>query len=379
VSALSRFFMYWRTIVVRDREIVDAVVHPEHRGPSPELRAALDAWPGARYWAEDDGEGRLILIRRLVPPPPERWWLHAALFLATFGTVWMGGAAIAGASLAVPFVADPALQSRLLLDWLADLRPGLGFAIALIAIILAHELGHYVVARRYAINTSPPYFLPCPPMFNLIGTFGAFIRLRSPIVDRRQLLDVGAAGPWAGFVVSLAVLAIGLGQSGVVAGDGAAQVLGVGTRQIYLGDSVIMFLVRELWGSDGTLMLSPIAFAGWVGLFITMLNLLPLGQLDGGHVLYALLGDRQRRVGGSIFVAMIALGLLQLRGVLPGGFVVGFFWLAWAVLVLILGHGRLAHPAVLDRHRPLPRRRRWLGWATLALFAATFTPAPFHG
>ncbi len=369
VSTLSRFFVYWRTIVVRDREIVDAVVHPDHRGPSRELRAALDAWPGPSYWADDDGEGRLILIRALAKPQSERWWLHAGLFLATFGTVWMGGALIAGSPVGIPFGRDLFLLGPRLAEWFHDLRPGLGFAVALMGMLLAHEAGHYVLAKRYGIDTSPPYFLPFHPMFNIIGTLGAFIRLRSPIVDRRQLLDIGAAGPWAGFVVAMVVLVIGLAQSDVVldaAGPTSQYIAVTSGRYIYLGDSPIMYVVRHLILGEGTVALNPVAFAGWIGLFVTMLNLLPVGQLDGGHVLYALVGERQRRLAPVLFLAVLLLATVWV------------FWLFWAILVLILGRGRLSHPSVLDHHRPLPRPRRWFGWATLWLFLATFTPAPFQ-
>jgi Zn-dependent protease len=368
VNSLSRFFIYWRTVVVRDREIVDAVVHPDHRGPSPELRVALEAWPGPRYWADDDGEGHLVLIRVLSKPRGERWWLHAGLFLVTFGTVWMGGALITGSPLSIPFARDLFLLGPSLLGWFQDLRPGLGFAIALMGILLAHEAGHYVLARRYDIDTSPPYFLPFPPMINIIGTLGAFIRLRSPIADRRQLLDIGAAGPWAGFVVALVVLVVGLLQAEVApeASGPTPQYIVASGLHIYLGDSPVMHVLRRLLVGEGTVALGTVAFAGWIGLFVTMLNLLPMGQLDGGHVLYALMGDRQRRVAPVLFVGVLLLAT------------VWRFWLFWAILILILGRGRLAHPSVLDRHRPLPRRRRWFGWATLLLFVATFTPAPFQ-
>ncbi len=368
MSSLSSFFVYWRTIVVRDREIVDAVVHPDHRGPSPELRQALDAWPGPRYWADDDGDGRLVLIRTLSKPRRERWWLHALLFLATFGTVWMGGALVAGSPVTLPFVRDLGLLVPVLRDWFETLRPGLGFAIALMGILLAHEAGHYVLAKRYGIDTSPPYFLPFPPMINIIGTLGAFIRLRSPILDRRQLLDIGAAGPWAGFVVALLVLVVGLLQSEVVTqGTGpTSQYIVASGLHLYLGDSPILAVIRRGLMGDVTVAMHPLAFAGWIGLFVTMLNLLPVGQLDGGHVLYALVGDRQRTLAPLFFVAVLALST------------VWEFWLVWAILVLLLGRGRLSHPAVMDRHRRLPRDRRWFGWGTLLLFVATFTPAPFQ-
>lgn len=257
------------------------------------------------------------------------------------------------------------------MDWLSDLRPGLGFAGGLMAILLVHELGHYVRAKRYGIDTSPPYFLPWPPylFLNLIGTFGAFIRLRSPIVDRRQLVDIAAAGPWAGFVTALVVLAIGLPLSEVTHVSGPTPqvlILAPGLGEVYLGDSPVMYLMRWLFVGEGTVELHPIAFAGWFGIFVTMLNLMPLGQLDGGHVLYAIFGDRHRTIAPLLFLGVVLLA------------VAWRFWLLWALLVLILGRGRLSHPPVLDRHRPLSTRRRLLGWATVLLLAATFSPTPLH-
>lgn len=383
MNPLGRFFLWWRTIVARDREVVEAVVHPDHRGPSTALADALQSWPGPHYWAPEDGEGRLVLIRVLGPRRPERWWLHAALFLVTFVTVWMSGALLAGspAPLTLQFSTDLAALAgaveRLVTD-LVTLGPALDFAMAVMAVLLAHESGHYIVARRYGINASPPYFLPAPPVVNFIGTFGAFIRLRSPVVDRRQLMDVGAAGPWAGFLVAVVALVAGLLRSQVVPGGGPdGQLVMLGTGQIFLGDSLVMHAARELLVGKGMVVLHPLALAGWIGLFVTMLNLLPLAQLDGGHVLYALAGRRQARWGVVTWWLMIVLGVVFWRWLEPHS-VWALWWWAWAVLILLLGRGRLAHPEVLDRYRSLPRSRRPVGWATLLLFVATFTPVPLY-
>ncbi len=129
-----------------------------------------------------------------------------------------------------------------------------------------------------------------------------------------------------------------------------------------------MYAIRQLVVGDGTVLLHPLAFAGWLGIFVTMLNLIPLGQLDGGHVLYALAGRWQARLGPVVWFGMVALGFVQGQ----------WWWWVWAVLILVLGRGRLAHPQVLDRERRLPRSRYPLGWATVLLFMATFTPVPIH-
>ena len=373
VKELVPYFSWWRTTVVRDREIVDAVVATEHRA-STEFREALDRWKGRWYWVDEDGDGRIMLIRILKPAKRERWVLHFALFAVTFITVFYGGALLNDVLVPFPFTADRLQEGlRYLGDALSgstELAAARDFAIGLMAILLAHETGHYVVAKYYKINVSPPYFLPAPWPVNFVGTFGAFIRLRSPIVDRRQLLDVGAAGPWAGFVVAVLTLIIGLQHSSVTTVQGATEqfiVIGADLR-LFLGNSALLVGLREYLIGEGTVHLSPLAFAGWVGVLVTMLNLLPLGQLDGGHVVYALFGEKQRVIGTVVWLSLFGLGFL------PGQ----WWWWIWAILILLLGRGKLGHPQVLDRHRKLPRSRRPLGWATALLFFATFTPVPIH-
>jgi membrane-associated protease RseP (regulator of RpoE activity) len=370
VTPLTQFFDSWRSTATRDREIVDAVVSPAHRGPSAELLESLSHWPGVHYWVEGDGEGRLMLVRPLGRPTPERWWLHATLFLATFLTVWMAGTFLAGTDPGWPAVSLRNLAGvvHAVAEWLRSMRPGLEFAMGLMAILLAHETGHYLTAKRYGINASPPYFLPAPPWWNFVGTFGAFIRLRSPVADRQQLLDVGAAGPWAGFVVALIVLTVGMLASHTVPVLRAStpQLVMVGTTPLYLGDSLVMAGLRHLFTGGGVVVLHPLAVAGWLGLLVTMLNLLPLGQLDGGHVLFALIGRRQAWVGLVAWLALLVLGYWF------------WGWWVWAFFTLILGRGSLAHPTVLDRLRPVPPSRRPFGWATALLFVATFTPVPFY-
>jgi hypothetical protein len=386
LNGLTPYMRWWRTIVTRDREVVEAVVDAAHAGPSADLRAALDAWPGLHYWSNDVDGRRLVLIRRVGAPQRERWWLHGILFLITFLTVWMGGAYLANGSLPLDF--------PLLLNWdrvtelvdtwsggLAFLPPGLDFAMALMAILLAHESGHYLRARWYGINASPPYFLPAPPPLLpifFIGTFGAFIRLRHPVVDRRQLMDVGAAGPWAGFVIAMVALIVGLQRSHVMPEVGAPSdqyILLAANYRMYLGSSLLMDLVREWVVGEGTVLLHPLAFAGWIGLFVTMLNLLPLGQLDGGHVLYSLVGERQSALSALAWVGLIVLGFVVGR---EAGALTAWFWWTWAIVIVIFGRGRVGHPSILDRHRPLPASRHALGWVTMGLFVATFVPVPVY-
>ncbi|UCG88987.1 MAG: site-2 protease family protein [Gemmatimonadota bacterium] len=369
MTSVVEFFSVWRTVVVRDREIIDGIVQPAHRGPSQELSQALDEWPGSHYWAEEDASGRIVLVRPLTPPRKERWWLHVLLFSVSFVTVWMAGALLAGAPVGpIPLLSSLPFVARALVDWISHLNAayGLDFAVGLMGILLAHELGHYFAARRYSIDASPPYFLPAPPWIVFVGTLGAFIRLRSPVVDRRQLLDVGAAGPWVGFMVAAVFLAVGLQRSEIVSEVGAQPILiDLGSIRLWLGDSLVTWGARSWILGDGTVQLHPLAQAGWFGILVTMLNLLPMGQLDGGHVLYAMFRQRQQLIGQLFLVGLLVMGRWFV------------WWWVWAGFVLILGGGRVRHPSVLDSYRPLPRSRRLLAWATVALLLGTFTPVPF--
>lgn len=376
MEALTRAFEAWRIVRLGTREVIDAVVAPEHRGPSPELAAALQSWPGAHYWTDPDRTG-LVLIRPVGALRAERWLLHAALALLTVICALGAGAALSGAWL--PRSPGPGIIGALsgALRFFTDLAgggwreilPGASFAFPLLSILLVHELGHYFAARRYGIDASPPFFLPVPPALSPIGSLGAFLRLRTPPFDRRQLLDVGAAGPLAGFVVALAVMAWGYSTSEALSlgPDTTGEFVTFAGRQIYLGDSLLTWGMRTLYFPDAAAVhLSLPAFAGWVGAFITGLNLMPLSQLDGGHVLYALLGKRQSVLGALTLAGLVILGTLS-----PS-------WWVWAVVALLIGGGRWTHPSVIAPDRPVPVRRRWVGWACIAVFALTFVPVPFR-
>lgn len=365
-ETLSTYLIVWRTIALRDREVIDALVDPAHAGPSPALAAALARWPGRYYWsAERDGR-HLVLTRVHQPAESEAWWLHVALLAATILCTTYAGAVFQGALPANPFE-----YFRVRSDWgefFRRLLPGLAFSLPLIGILLAHELGHFFAARRYQLDTSPPYFIPVPIFPWFIGTMGAFIRLRTILSDRRQLLDVGIAGPIAGFVVALPVMWFGLKFSSPLPPEqmGTALVVYLGIP-IQLGDSLVTLALRELTGLGGqALQLHPTAFAGWFGIFVTMLNLLPIAQLDGGHIFYAA-APRWHRTAAVVFWAVLGvLGYLFWHG-----------WALWAVLILVLSRGRLGHPPVLDSYRPLPQSRRWLALVALLLFVITFSPVPF--
>ena len=244
-----------------------------------------------------------------------------------------------------------------------QLYRGLPFSLTLLIILLCHEMGHYFMARYHNLDVSLPYFLPAPPIIFIIGTLGAFIRIRSPIRNKPDLLDVGAAGPLSGTLIALPLLVLGLQLSDV-------QMVASGTGQmpgIILGESllfkIICWLTLGSLPNNYNLIMHPIAFASWIGLLVTNINLIPVGQLDGGHVSYALFGDRSEQIAKLFYLLLIIIGLLSWYG-----------WLVWVVLLYFMG---FKHPPPLENWVPLDRKRRIIGYLTIAVFILTFMPAPF--
>ncbi len=359
----------WRTLRLGpSREVIDALVQPGASGT--DLDAALADFPGVHYWV-DDARTRLVLVRVIGRDTRAAWGLAVALMSATLLCTLGAGAALAGSwapasggvfAGAIGFFVDVVRR-----DWAVFLQ-GWPFALSLLGILLIHELGHFTAARRYAIDASLPYFLPIPPTVSPIGSLGAFIRLRTPVLDRRQLLDVGASGPIAGFVITFGVLVWGYltSERMPILGSADPSYVLFASQPIYLGESLLTWMMREwLIPGTGAVHLSLPAFAGWVGALITGLNLLPLSQLDGGHVLYGLLGPRQATIG-----ILTVVGLLALAQFSP-------MWYLWVVLTLFLGGGRWSHPSVVMPDRPLPASRRWIGWICIVVFVLTFMPIPF--
>ena len=359
---LTRFLLAWRTTPLHDREVIDALVDPVHTAPSVELQNALRDWPGSYYWSNEP-DGRHLVLTRPTSKQRDAWKTHAVLFIATLFTTTVSGAVMSGyLPPELSFLFHPSSWD---VGFARGLARGLVFSLPLLAILLCHELGHYLTARYYNLNVSPPFFLPGLPTPIGIGTFGAFIRLRTILTDRRQLLDVGAAGPVAGFVIALPVLWWGLAHSEIIDASSHGMSVQSGWGLWPLGDSIITRLVRGLTHpGPGEVLLHPVAFAGWVGMFVTMLNLLPIAQLDGGHILYAALPKLQRWVARAIWVVIILLGYFSKS------------WLIWGVIVLLLSRGQFGHPPVLDAYRPLPKSRIWLLVASALLFVLTFTPVP---
>jgi membrane-associated protease RseP (regulator of RpoE activity) len=215
---------------------------------------------------------------------------------------------------------------------------------------------------KHNVDATLPYFIPAPPFLFLIGTFGAFIKIKSPIYRRDALLQIGAAGPIAGFIIAVPALIIGLMLSTVVAVD-SAQV------GIILGDSILMKLLTVIihpgLPENMDILLHPMAFAGWIGLLVTMLNLLPIGQLDGGHIAYAMLGKKHKTLAKAAFLALIPLSFLSLN------------WLIWGILILVIMR-TTNHPPIQDIQTPLSKQNKNIGYICLLIFLLCFIPAPFQ-
>jgi membrane-associated protease RseP (regulator of RpoE activity) len=276
-----------------------------------------------------------------------RWGRNLALFLLTVASVFMVGGLKAvevpgrGTLLGI----DPADGARL--------------AIGLLSILVAHEMGHYLAAWYYRVDATQPFFIPFPvPGFSLVGTLGAFIRIRGPIPHRRALFDIGVAGPLAGFVVCLPVLWLGIREA-------TLQPLAADAEGLFLGEPLLFRwftqLVHGPVAADQTLLMGRLGLAAWFGLLVTALNLMPIGQLDGGHVTYALLRDRAHRI--SRIASWVCVALVYF----------GPSWILWAVLMRILGR---RHPPTRDDAEPLGRARVVVGALSLVVFVVCFVPDP---
>jgi membrane-associated protease RseP (regulator of RpoE activity) len=322
---------------------------------------------GPRDWRQGPPFSHPII--ELVPAPDDgvyspskrpvrpRYGLALFLFALTFFcTTTLGPLMLLETGLDIPWLSP----ANILRVWRSTelLRMGLAFSIPALTILFAHEMGHYLACRRYRIPCTLPYFLPVPINF---GTFGAFIKITAPIQSKRQLFDVGVAGPIAGFVTLLPFLAYGIAKSEVVPASTAPG------ETLVLGPSLAIDLAIRIFhggmGDGTTLNLHPVALAAWLGLFATALNLLPLGQLDGGHILYAATGRLQRRLALPLWLVLALLGFLW-----PG-------WWLWCVVVLLIG---LYHPPVYDESEPLGAKRRLVAWVALLIFVLSFIPVPLR-
>jgi membrane-associated protease RseP (regulator of RpoE activity) len=264
-----------------------------------------------------------------------KYWLNIVLFLATIVTATFG-----------------------YYFWVGDLTGGVVFAFSLLAILTSHELGHYFVSRGEGMITSLPYFIPVP--FHFIGTFGAVIRMKSLVPSRKSLLKVGMSGPIAGFIVAVPIAIVGIVLSEV-------RVAPEGVGYLRMGDSLLFYLLTKIihpnipMGAD--IFLHPMAFAGWVGMLVTSINLFPIGQLDGGHVAYSLWLKKRKRLYIPLFAGIILLGT--------------FLWLGWFVWGLLAFYIARRDPVIQDAITPLTKREKLYAIAPLIILILTFIPQPF--
>ncbi|MCX6338726.1 MAG: site-2 protease family protein [Candidatus Aureabacteria bacterium] len=283
---------------------------------------------------------------RVVPetyPSPSNPLINLLLFVLTVISTLVVGAGLAG----VDLIAQPERFSA-----------GLPFSVSILAILAVHEFGHYLMSSFHGVKATLPYFIPGP---TIIGTFGAVIKTKSPVPDRKGLLDIGAAGPICGFIVALVALGVGLSLSEVV---DLSPVVKRGVTEF--GDSLMTMLMTYFTKGhlpEGkTVMLHPVAFAGWVGLLITAFNLMPVGQLDGGHVLYAVLGRWHSLVARMTIAALLIMGWFLWQG-----------WFLWAFLVILLGP---YHAPPLNDVTPLNRGRIIIALLTMVILILCVVPIP---
>lgn len=302
---------------------------------------ALDYTPMLR---RGDTAIELVAMPGVVKPKPSNPAINIALFVVTVISVLVISALNEGVDL---------LQNPF------DIIKGLPFTLAFLAILGTHEFGHYFAARYHKVAVTLPYFIPFPTIW---GTFGAFIQLRSPTLTRKQLFDVGIAGPIAGLVVAIPILFIGLANSTV-------ETLPVAGGFIMEGNSIFYWLAKyavfgqALPANGMDVFLHPLAWAGWSGLLVTAFNLFPVGQLDGGHVAFVLFGKATKIAGYVVVAAMVAAGYFFWQG-----------WIFWAVMIfLFIGVG---HPPPLNDLAPIGRGRKTLGYAMIVVFILLFTPVP---
>ncbi|MEJ2707130.1 MAG: site-2 protease family protein [Anaerolineales bacterium] len=327
----------------------------------------------------EDGRHTILLMNGRVDPKPSNPWINLLMFVLTVLSVLYAGALY---NYTGP---EPDSVLQYLLTPLRHLDAGLSFAVSLMAILLAHEFGHYLAGRYHKTHVTLPYFLPFP--ISPFGTMGAFIQLKEPPKNKRVLLDIGIAGPLAGLVVAIPVLLLGLSLSTVnyihVAPGQGIQL--EGNSILYLLSKFIVFgqllPMPETYGNlppalywlryfftgqplplgGLDVMMHPVAWAGWAGLLVTALNLIPAGQFDGGHIIYVLFGRKARFLMPFILVGLILLGLVWAG------------WWLWALLIFLLGR-LYAEP--LDQITPLDPRRRAVAFLGIVIFVLVFTPVP---
>lgn len=310
-------------------------------------------------YSQTQTTGNQVLLRIIAEFPKikkENPWINLLLFFLTIISTTIAGA--------YNIWNDP------FSGW-SEFFSGFTFSFSILAILFAHEMGHYYYSLKNNIYATLPYFLPFYFPGFMFGTFGAFIKMKSPIPNKKALFEVGIAGPIAGFVVSLFFLVYGFSilpdETGVIAYVESMHEWSVnGSGALTLGSSLLFSFIRFIMGGSHLPMWEiyhfPFIFAGWIGLFITAINLLPIGQLDGGHISYAMFGSNAKKVATVAFIALAALNFYSIN------------WLAWTILVFFLV--KLTHPPTIDESVNMSSKQRILGWFSYIIFITCFPPSP---
>jgi len=293
----------------------------------------------------------------------QRTWLNILLFVITVVSSFFVGLTWSVNYVYADKIVNNSIGTVGLRDFLDPdvLALSIMYAVVLIGILLAHEMGHYLTCRWYRIDATLPYFIPFPPP-SPIGTMGAFIKIRSPITRKQQLFDVGVAGPLAGFILALPALVYGLSLSKAV-----PHIPQEGS--IIFGEPLLFKLLGDIFfrgaPENFDLILHPVAFAGWVGALVTALNLFPIGQLDGGHIVYAVFGKKSRKFAKPVLGAFLLMGV--------------FFWIGWFVWAILIGFIGLKHPRIWDEDISISEGRRWIAVLVVLIFIFSFIPDPVKG
>jgi len=318
----------------------------------------------------DPNEVLVRLFKGVAVPGKPRVWINAVLFALTLVSTLFVGSLYGDNGLVIESPWDLLRPENLI--------KGLPFAATLLGILAAHEFGHYFAARYHKVAVTLPYFIPMPLTF---GTLGAFIQLKEPVPDRRKLFDIGVAGPLAGLAVALPLLVVGLMTSPLGTLEPVPGAMLEGNSIVYyLGKWLAFGQPLPNWATGQDVFMNQVLYAAWIGLLVTALNLLPVGQLDGGHTVYALFGKKARyaNLGTLAVMGLFALaGLPFVQELIPAAAAVGYTgWFLWLFLIMaVIG---VDHPPALDDVTRLDRRRRWVGYAVIVIFILTFVPVPMR-
>ena len=312
----------------------------------------------------------LHVIAGVAAKRPSNYWVNIALFVVTFISTLFVGMQSSDSGAVLRSASDLLLPQNLIRGW--------PFAVTLLGILTAHEFGHYFAARYPTVAVTLPYFLPMPFGF---GTLGAFIRLKEPVPDRRKLFDIGVAGPLAGLILAIPLLFYGLHTSPMMVPPPSEGSFVEGNSILYYFAKIIVFgkvLPNPITHED--VMMNQVNFAAWIGLLVTALNLLPVGQLDGGHTVFALFGEKARYfnlVTVGLMAVFALAGLAPLQQLAPWLVNIGFEgWFVWLILIfLVIGP---FHPPALDDVTRLDSKRRWLGYLVILIFVLIFVPVPMR-